>query len=431
MNFNTDKDQLVARYRLGTEQALEQADFLNKPDLVALQAFTIYLNVLQHTGETKSAWYLAGVLVRVTVSMKVHRDGSQFSTISPFEREMRRRLWWQVCLIDSQSEDVQVSKYKISEGMFDTAIPTHTDDANLDPGMSITPVAEDRWTDTTVFLIRCELWKLSHRLQSVTASSYALHHDIDKSLELFQQSQTWIEETYLKHLSPNEPLHSFVATTARFFLTKVDLILHTKQHSVRLPESRPVDASQKDKMFTSSLSIIEYTYALQNEPAWSGWSWQIQGRQPPLHALRIVLGELFSRIWEPICERAWSLAKRSFDSLPERARRDPRYQQLVLMASAVQNKRENELHRQKSDALANGNVHLVPATALNLSAPLAQVDISETASTWKPRELFSTMEDHSNNTFSEVPSMEMDWQAWDEIARELEPSLEFWDMGGL
>jgi Fungal specific transcription factor domain len=432
VNFNTDKDQLVARYRLGTEQALEQADFLNNPDIIVLQALTIYLGVLQHTGETRSAWFLAGALVRVAVSMKLHRDGSHFANITPFEIEMRRRLWWQICFIDSRSEDVQVSEYKLSEGMFDTEIPANTDDANLDPGMSNAPVVAERWTDMTVFLIRCEVWKLSRRLQSVTAASYALPPDIDERLEQFHQSQARIEDTYLKHLNPNQPLHSFVATIARLFLTKVDLILHTKQDSARATEPQPADTSQCNKVFMSSLSIIEYTYALQNEPSWSGWNWQIQGWQPPWHALRVVLGQLCTRRWGPICERAWSSAKRSFDSLPEAARRDPRYQQLLVLASAVQRNRADELHHQTSGASTNTHVDLTSATALTLSAPLAQVGISGTVSTWTPQEPFLVMADDSNNSaFSDALNPEMDWQVWDEIAGELEPSLEFWDMGGL
>jgi Fungal specific transcription factor domain len=432
VNFNTDKDQLIARYRLGTEQTLEQADFLNNPDMIVLQALTIYLGVLQHTGETRSAWFLAGVLVRVAVFMKLHRDGSHLANISPFEIEMRHRLWWQICFIDSRSEDVQVSEYKLSEGMFDTEIPANTDDENLDPGMSKPPVVAERWTDITVFLIRCEVWKLSRRLQSVTAASYALPPDIDKRLKLFQQSQARIEDTYLKHLNPNQPLHSFVATIARLFLTKVDLILHTKQHSARATEPQRADTLQSDKVFMSSLSIIEYTYALQNEPGWSGWSWQIQGRQPPWHALRVVLDQLCTRRWGPICERAWSSAKRSFDSLPEEAQRDPRYQQLLALDSAVQRNRAGEPHHQTSGTSTNTHVDLTSATALTLSTPLAQFGISGTVSTWIPQEPSLVMADNSNNNgIGDALSLEMDWQVWDEITGELEPSLEFWDIGGL
>ena len=432
MNFNIDKDQLMARYRLGAEQALEQADLLNNPDIIVLQALTIYLGVLQHTGETRSAWFLAGVLVRVSVSMKLHRDGSHFADFTPFEIEMRRRLWWQICFIDSRSEDVQVSEYKLSEKMFDTEIPANTDDANLDPDMSKLPFGAVRWTDMTIFLIRCEVWKLSRRLQSVTAASYALLPDIDERIELFQQSQARIEDSYLKHLDPNRPLHSFVATTARLFLTKVYLILHTKQHSTKATGSQPTDTSQSDKVFISSLSIIEHTYALQNEPGWSRWRWQIQGRQPPWQALRVVLSHLCARRWGSICERAWSLTNRYFDNFSEAAQRDPRYQHLLVLVSAVQKMRMNELHPQASGALTNAYVDLTSATGLALSAPLAQGGTSETVSTWTPQELFVDMADDSNNNaFSNVTNLEMDWQAWDEIAGELEPSLEFWDMDGL
>lgn len=432
MNFNSDKDQIFARYRLGTEQALEQADFLNSPDITVLQALTIYLGVLQHTGETRSAWCLAGVLVRVAVSMKLHRDGSHFANITPFEIETRRRLWWQICFIDSRSEDVQVSEYKIAEKMFDTEIPVNKDDAGLDPAMSKPPVFAERWTDMTVFLIRCEVWKLSRRLQSVTTASYALPPDVDERLDLFQQSQARIEDIYLKHINPNKPLQSFVATSARLFLTKIDLILHTKQHSAGIIDIQPADTSQSDKVFVSSLSIIEYTYATQNEPGWSGWSWQIQGRQPPWHALRVVLGHLCKRRWGPIAERAWSSAKRSLDSLPEAARRDPRYQQLLVLTSAVQKDRANELHHHTSGASTNTHVDVTSPTALTLSTPLAQVGIGGTVSTWGPQEPFLVMADDSNNNpFSDFLSPEMDWQAWDKITGEMEPSLEFWDMGGL
>lgn len=430
-NFNTDKDQLVARYRLGTEQALQQADFLNRPNITVLQALIIYLGVLQHNGETRSAWFLAGLLVRVAVSMKLHRDGSHVANITPFEKEMRRKLWWQMCFIDSRSEDVQVSEYKISEAMFDTKVPANIDDANLDPVMSEMPVLAERWTDMSVFLIQCEIWKLSRRLQSVTTASSSLPPSIEKKIELFQQSQTRIEDTYLKHLSPNRPLHSFVATNTRLFLTKVDLILHTKQYSARGTEPDATDNSQSNKTFMSSLSIIEYTYALQNETGWSGWSWQIKGRQPPWHALRVVLSQLCTRRWEPVYSRAWWLAKRYLDNIPEEAQRDPRYQQLLMLASTVQRNRADEQHRQVNEASTITD-DLASGPALTLSAPLAQVGDSETVSTWTPQDPFLAMADDPNsNIFGETPGLEMDWQGWDEIAGEPGPSLDFWDMDGL
>ena len=432
MNFNTDKDQLFARYRLGTEQALEQADFLNDPDMTVLQALAIYLGVLQYIGEARSAWSLTGVLVRLAVSMKLHCDGSHLANITPFEIEMRRRLWWQICLIDSRSEDLQVSAYKLCEELFDTEMPVNTDDVNLDPSMSEPPIVTERWTEMTVFLIRCEVWKLSRRLQSVMAASSVLAMNTDESMELFQHCQATIENTYLKHSGPSQPIHAFVATMTRLFLTKVSLILHTKQQSTRATQLHSVDSSQSDKLFMSSLLIIEYTYALQNEPSWTDWRWQIQGRQPPWHALHVVLAQLCTRHWDLICDRAWSSAKGTLDRLPDAVHRDLQYQQLSVLVSAVQRKRTDELRHQTSTASMNMGGALPSPMTLTSSVPHGQADTSETISTWMPQEPYLGMEEDTNgNGLGDDLGLDMEWRAWDEIAGDIQPSFDFWAMGGL
>ena len=431
MNFNTGKDQLLARYRLGTEQALEQSDVLNAPDTTLLQALAIYLAVLQYTGEARFAWSLTGVLVRLAASMKIQRDGSNLTNVSPFEAEMRRRLWWQICLIDSRSEDLQVSAYKIGEGMFDSQMPANTEDVILDPGMRTSPILMESWTGMTIFLIRCEVWKLSRRLQSVTAASSILS-DTEERLELFQKCQAKVENTYLKYHNPNEPIHAFVATMTRLFLTKVRLTLYIKQQSAKITQLARNDSSQNDKVFMSSLLIIEYTYALQNEPSWSDWRWQIQGGQPPWHALNAVLTQLCTRSWDLTCDRAWSSAMDTFNSLSEAVHRGTRYLQLSALVSAVQRKRAEELRHRTSTASTNTGVDLPSLMTLNSSAPCAEVDTSKTNSTWMPQDAFLGMvDDTDDNALGNDLDLAMEWRAWEEVDGDIQPSFDSWDMGGL
>ncbi|KAK4690400.1 hypothetical protein P7C71_g6381, partial [Lecanoromycetidae sp. Uapishka_2] len=303
----------------------------------------------------------------------------------------------------------------------------------MNPEMSNPPAVVEKWTDVTVSLIQCEIWKLSRRLQSIKTASHTLAPDIAERLKLFQQSQAKIEETYLRLLDPNQPLHSFVATSTRLFLTKISLILHTKQSSAKATKSPRANTSQSDTVFLSSLSIIEYTYALQNEPGWNGWRWQIQGRQPPWRALGVVLAQACTRPWKPIYERAWSSAKRTLDSIPEASRTNPRYQQLMALSSTVQRNRADEHHHKNPGGSADSqaDANLVTASSA-LSAPLARFDISENDSGWTLQEPSSAVAIGSDDTiFSDFLSAEMDWQAWDEMPGGMEPSLDFWDMGGL
>ena len=430
MNFNTGKDQLLARYRLATEQALEQADILNDSDTTVLQALTIYLSVLQYTGEAKFAWSLTGVLIRLAASMKLQRDVSNLTNISPFETDMRRRLWWQICLIDSRSEDLQVSAYKIGEGIFDAQMPVNTDDVNFDPSMPASPISIESWTGMTIFLIRCEVWKLSRRLQSVPVVSSVLP-DTEERLELFQQCQAKVENTYLKHLDPNQPIHAFVTTMTRLFLTKVSLILDIKHQPTRATQPPRNDSTQSDKLFMSSLQIIEYTYALLNDPSWSDWRWQIQGRQPPWHALQSVYTQLCTRSWDSMCDRAWSSTMGMFNNLSEAVHRDAQYQQLSVLVSAVQKKRAEERRHRTSAALTNTGAALPSPTTLTSSAPRAEVDTSKTISTWMPQDAFLGIVDDTNDiALGDDLDLDMEWRAWEEVAGDMQPSFDFWDVGG-
>lgn len=432
MNFNTDKTDLSLRYRLVTEQALEKADFLSHPDVTVIQALAIYLGVLLHTGETRSSWILTGVLIRIAVSMKLHQDGSTTSSITPFDVELRRRLWWQICLIDSRSDDMQVSQFKISEGIFDTKPPINVDDTHIYPGMSTAPVNRKSWTDTTILLIGCEMWRLSRKLQAVPAAILALPSDIDQKIALFKETQARVEDLYLKHVDSTQPLQSLVAANARLFLTKVDFILHAKRNSTRATGISPSEISTSDKEFMMSLSIIEYTSSLQTKPEWrnwKAWSWQIQGCQPPWAALRTVFGHLCTRYWDPICERAWTSAKASFDSLPEVLWGEPSYQQLLGLVAVVERRRADilQLQHNQTTIISNSNqsVDSAMATSSALSASLAQIGIDGLVSPSQAQSQFFHMENSFDHTAHNSDfDLQLDWQNWDNISG----NSSFWDV---
>ena len=382
----------------------------------------------------RSAWFLNGVLVRLAVSLNLHRDGIHFADMTPFEVETRRRLWWQICLIDSRSEAVQDAEYRLSERMFDTAMPANTNDVDFEPEMRMSPVASEKWTDMTVVLLRCWIWRLSRQLQSVKCAKHTPPSNTQDMLRLFQQTQAQIEDTFLKHHEPNQPLHSFVVTSARLFLTKVDLIVHTIQHTSGMTPFHPTDTLHRDKIFHSCLSIIEKTYFLQNEPQWRNWRWQIHARDPPWHALRVVLSQLRGRRWAPFYEDAWKSVKRSLEVLSDATRKDPRYLHLSSLVSIVERHRADELERQQiSGVQTAANEDLASfTTPLTLAEPLEQVDLGRIGSTWTPAEPFLSMPDEpARDVIRDDPTLSIDWQAWDGTLGDLEPSFDLWDMSGL
>ena len=96
--LDQDKDIATQRYRFATEQALARAGFLETQEVMVLQAFTLFLVSARRHDDSRFVWTMTGLATRIANAMGIHRDGAQFG-ISPFETEMRRRLWWQVCTL--------------------------------------------------------------------------------------------------------------------------------------------------------------------------------------------------------------------------------------------------------------------------------------------------------------------------------------------
>jgi hypothetical protein len=404
----------MARFRLGTEQALEQADILKNPDITLIQALVIYLSVLQHTGEAKLAWFLAGLLERIAVSMNLHLDGSKLDRISPFEVETRRRLWWQICLIDSRSEHSQVSTFKISQSIFDTKLPTNNNDVNLDPSMLQPPVNIEGWTDITSFLLRCEICMLSHQLQAMGPAIA----NISERNELFMRTESRLRNTYLTHGDDKHHFQSFVVTSVCLFFTKVKLLLASQRFDSDGISTVPESAG----IFASQLLLIESTFRLHNEATWKGYRWQLRERHPPWNALRFVLEHLRTeKDWGPFSDRALCAARTSMETVSQDARNVPQYQQLLLLLEMAQ-KRAQETHHRGDDPSSTDAYFPDGSTAEvegALSVQLAQHKINGEISYGSSQELLLDS--------AAFDGIEMDWQVWDEIAGD----LEFWDMNTL
>lgn len=116
--WGEDRSSLLNRYRFALEQALARANFLYCDEIVILQAFVIFLILLRRNDDARKIWTMTGLVVRIAQTLGIHRDGSHFG-LAPFEIEMRRRLWWQVCVLDARSSEDHGCDPTIVEAQFD------------------------------------------------------------------------------------------------------------------------------------------------------------------------------------------------------------------------------------------------------------------------------------------------------------------------
>lgn len=119
--WGEQRDAILSRYRFGLEQGLARANFLFADEMIILQAFVTFLILLRRNDDARKIWTLTGLAVRVSQTLGIHRDGTHFK-LSPFETEMRRRLWWQVCVLDARASEDHGCDPTVIPAQFDTSM---------------------------------------------------------------------------------------------------------------------------------------------------------------------------------------------------------------------------------------------------------------------------------------------------------------------
>ncbi|KAJ8606553.1 hypothetical protein MRB53_040853 [Persea americana] len=189
---------LVSRYRFAFEQALARAHFMVTEELVVLQAFVIFLICLRRHEDARVIWSLVGLVVRVAINLGLHRDGTSFG-LPALETEVRRRTWWQICILDVRSSEDHGCDPTIMD-IFDTKYPLNVNDEDLVPGSKTFPTPRTGICQMTFCLIRFSVADTFRRLRLPSSVKGGL---ADKSFQEREQyiadSHRQLEDTYLVH----------------------------------------------------------------------------------------------------------------------------------------------------------------------------------------------------------------------------------------
>jgi len=304
--FGEEQVVLLSRYRFGLEQALARAHFLTSDEIIVLQAFVIFLILLRRNDDARVIWTLTGLVVRISQTLGIHRDGSHFH-LSPFEIEMRRRLWWQVCILDARASEDHGSDPTIVEAIFDTQMPLNVNDSDLSPGMKELPESRTGFTEMTFCLIRFEVANIFRRILyvppgPVRCNQYFASLTIEEKEKWIMECHQNLEERYLQHCDLTVPLYWVAATISRLVMSKMWLVVYHPMQRIDGGASLPQET--KDKLFLTSLENVEYSILLATESRTMRFGWLFR-TYVQWHAIAFLLSELCVRTKGEHVERAW------------------------------------------------------------------------------------------------------------------------------
>ncbi|KAL7813312.1 fungal-specific transcription factor domain-containing protein [Trichoderma gracile] len=318
--FEMPLSVIVKRYRVATRQALVHARFLSTSNVMTLQAFSIFTICVRKVYRCDTLYILSGVAIRLARKMGLHRDGT-FLGLSPFETEMRRRIWWHLAHVDCRTADVMGTKPspEISNG--DVKLPINVDDDELHPEMTSFPTERNGITAVTLCLLKCEIMETLCKFAKVypTDLRWEMLYNPEISLagkdRIIEGVEDHLERKYLRYCDPSSPLDTFISIMARSAVCKMRLFAHNIRQFAHLSAK----ASQKDHdvSFFNAMKLLEYANLIQGgHMGLDKFTWQI-GTSYLWNTMLYLLIEVRARKARPEVDKAWKLIGVVFERCPQ------------------------------------------------------------------------------------------------------------------
>jgi hypothetical protein len=134
----------VDALRTKAVQCLVLAEYTKCPPYTLETLLCYFVSEYFHYDGLNVAWFLLGLIVRTAIRMGYHRDPSRFPNISPFEGEMRRRVWLIIIHLDAKAATEMGLPRMIQKDQYDTKEPRNLLDKDFgENSLQIPPSRDD------------------------------------------------------------------------------------------------------------------------------------------------------------------------------------------------------------------------------------------------------------------------------------------------
>jgi hypothetical protein len=257
--------------------------------------------------DPSTIWMLTGISVRLGQKIGLHRDGVQLG-LSPFETEIRCRLWWMIGILDGRSAELCGCGNSTSAHMWDVKLPLNVNDSDLDPDMLEPPVEHSGSTEMMFCLSRCEVGvflkkgSLNSPFDGYWAKLNSSATPIEEKDRAIDELERIFEHKFLRHCNPLIPLHALTTGIARVGVCKMRLLAHHPRQF----EDHEAHLSQQelDSLFLNSLSIIQYDNLGHANPSLQRFLWHVR-MHFQLDGFVYLLDALRKRTSGDLVDRAW------------------------------------------------------------------------------------------------------------------------------
>ena len=99
-------------------------DAYEEPSLIQVEVLTLLAWASNILGRIRTAYIYSGIAMRIAMGLGMHRSASRHSSLSPVERESRRRTWWVLYFVDRFSASKIGQPLTIRDEDIDVEMPS-------------------------------------------------------------------------------------------------------------------------------------------------------------------------------------------------------------------------------------------------------------------------------------------------------------------
>ncbi|KAF7113849.1 hypothetical protein CNMCM5793_004904 [Aspergillus hiratsukae] len=361
--FAEPKVMVLGRYKDEAKAALARVDFLVTNHLTVLQAFVLSLVAARTHDHSRRVWTMLSVALRIAQALSLHMTDPPFP-VTPFEREMRRRLWHLIGWLD-----LEASLNRGSESMMRSAwIQTHSltnsndDDFGVDT-VDPLPASQSRPTEATLLIVFAHA---QCTLRALDLSHFAEPGVTD--IHTRQQMVDHFRHTTNGLLAGSDPenvaFHWFTSQIQEQISDVLQLIaLRPLQRS---PSFIPAELPEP-RILALAADILERRQRMYSDPRAHPWRW-FELLYFPWHALVVAMTELCVCTDRSVMDRYWPTLERSYDLFQKQAV-GTHYDWLLTSMETLM--RNAQAARQKvvgsdasADAAPNSNIYMDMASSI-------------------------------------------------------------------
>ncbi|KAI9726752.1 MAG: hypothetical protein M1828_000608 [Chrysothrix sp. TS-e1954] len=297
----------------GLRQSLVRAEFLRTSNLDVLRAFMLFLNAVRLRWDGNLVWVLTGIANRLGRKMGLHRNGIMLK-LSPFETEMRKRLWTQLIQQDGIVTEVSGPGKTVFEQFGDAGSPLNLDDDELWPDMPELPPDREGASGVMLMLLRLDLGRVFGKLRSAAeGSTEGVYREKEAEMDEFED---YLQMKYVRFLDPLKPAHVLASIISRSGPISMRVsVLHPRWRMN--PEAPPLPEADQELCFNLRLKIMQYYGLIAATESLHRFAWVYKNTFQWEMLIAVLNTMRQKRMTGPKAEEAWEAVQGAFAVYPE------------------------------------------------------------------------------------------------------------------